>query len=263
MLINGIDLAGDGFILTSLSGWSSPPAWQRSAAALPNIHGVVPALYTTTTTREIKVGLRYYCATLAARFTALQLLEDRLAGLLVVRFDDALDRFVRCVASAITVTSMDPGGAFAIPGIEIAFSLIAYDGASYDLEPRVYLLTSQIPLGTLPSGGIITMSGSWSVGVARTLICRAATGLVVGSLTLTPPSSSGGLGANDYFEIDLSRQYATKITSTGVRTNAYAWKTAGDWFVLDPAYADRSGFNVVIETPASNTTLLLRQAYAL
>jgi hypothetical protein len=266
MLINGRDLATDGFTLIQLTGWSSPPAWQRSTAALPNIHGVVPALWTSVEPRQITVGVRYYCTTLAARQGALLTLQDRLTGLLTLRFDDWTDRVVRGVASAIRVTSMDPGGAFAIPGIEMAFTITAYDGASYDAEPRVLALTTTptaVALGTLPSAGLIRLDGAWTSSTARTVTFRAASGVSQGTLTLTAPSTAS-LAAGDGLEIDLGRQYVTKVTAAGVRTNAYAWKTAGAWFALDPAYADRAATQyATLEVSTGTGSLLYRPAYAL
>ena len=130
MIINGHDLATDGFVTIELSGWLSPPAWQRGTTALPDVFGVAPNLRTTVGPRTIKMAVRTYCTSLADRQTKLMLLQDRLTGLLHVRFDDWPNRIVRCVAGAIAVSSVDKGGAFAVPTLEVAFDLTAYDGAS-------------------------------------------------------------------------------------------------------------------------------------
>lgn len=266
MLINGRDLDLDGFTLIALSGWSSPPSWQRAITALPDVHGVIPATRTTVDVRQMRMAIRIMCATLGERQTKLQALQDRLSGLLTLRFDDWPTRIVRAVAGAITVTSVDPGGAFAIPSIEVAVPLIAYDGASYDAEPNVIALTTTpaaIPVGTLPTTGVVRLDGSWSTGASRTLTVRHANGQSVATLTLTAPTGQS-LAATDVLEIDLARRYITKVTGAGARTNAYSWKASGAWFAIDPAWAHRSASRTpTLELSTGTGTLLCRPAYAL
>jgi hypothetical protein len=266
MLINGRDLDLDGFLLVGLSGWASPPAWQRTVTALPDVHGVVPATRTTVDVRQMRMVVRIMCSTLSERQTKLQTLQDRISGLLTLRFDDWPGRVVRALAGAISVASVDPGGAFAIPAIEVTIPLVAYDGASYDAEPRVLALTTTpaaVSVGTLPSTGVLRLDGSWSAGASRTVTVRHANGQSTATLTFTAPTGQS-LAAADVLEIDLSRRYVTKVTGAGVRTNAYSWKASGNWFGVDPAWGDRATSRFpTLELSTGTGTFLYRPTYAL
>lgn len=266
MWINGRDLDDDGWTLTGLAGWMAGASVQRGVTALQNIGGVVPNSQYTVDQRTMPVTFERSLTSITDRDAALYTLQDRLRGLLWVRFDDAPARVVRCIATPLVVEPMAEVTVFSVAAIRVRCTLIAYDGASYDTEPQVRALATtpvEIPLGTLPSGGIVTWGGAWTATTARTLILRDAGGVARTTMTVTAPSGES-LASTDFLEIDLLRRYVTKVTSAGVRTNEYDWYTSGDWITLDPAYQDRAATRyATLEISAGTAQITYRKAYAL
>ena len=266
MWINGRDLTDDSWQLVGLTGWMAGFSAPRGVTALPNIGGVVPATQRTAEPRTITLTWRRDLTALSDRDAALATLQDRLSGKLWVRFNDATTRVVRCVAGPVSVSPASPHAVFSVATIEASVALIAYDGASYDTEPEIRALATtatEIPLGTLPSAGILTWGGAWTATTARTLILRDAGGVVRCTMTVTAPTGES-LASTDFLEIDLVRRYITKVTSAGVRTNEYDWYTSGGWPVLDPAFQDRANTRyATLEISAGTAQILYRKAYAL
>jgi hypothetical protein len=268
MTINGRGLSALGATAAALSGWLDGPSSQRQATALPGVLGAIPATLATTPPRELTLTLRVAATSLTERAERLATLQDALAGLLIVRFSDTPDRFLRCVAGPLTVASIDPAHSMttAAASLSVSVTLICYDAASYDGEPRILALSTApvaVPLGTLPSVGVIRWQGAWAVSTARTLTYRGASGIAYGALTITTPSGDS-LASGDHLEIDLARRYLTKVTAAGVRTNVYAWLTSGDWFAFDPADGDRAAARwPTLTLSAGSGTLLYRRAWAL
>lgn len=267
MWVNGRDPADDGWILVELGNWMEGFALTRATTALPNIGGVVPSTMRTAAPRSIALRFRkYLTGAISTRDAAVLTLADRLSGKLFVRFDDAPTRVIRCEASPVTVLPVAPGVQMSVATIEASVTLTAHDGASYDTEPQMRALATtavEIPLGTLPSAGIVSWGGAWTATTARTLILRDAGGVARTTMTFTAPTGES-LGATDFLEIDLARRYATKVTSAGVRTAQYDWYTSGGWLVLDPAFQDRTNTRyATLEISAGTAQLLYRKAWAL
>lgn len=266
MWINGRDPMDDGWIPVGLTNWMAAFGRQRNVTALPNIGGVVPASQQTAEPRLIQCTFRKRLTTLSERDSAMATLQDRLSGKLWVRFDDAPARVLRCVAGPVIAVPVHEVAVFAVATIEAMVTLTAYDGASYDVEPRILALATtptEIALGTLPSSGIIYWGGAWTATTARTLIYRDHAGVVRKTMTFTAPSGES-LASTDYLEIDLARRYLTKVTSAGARSNQYDWYTSGGWIALDPAYQDRAGTRYgSLEISAGTAQLTYRKAWAL
>jgi len=93
-------------------------------------------------------------------------------------------------------------------------------------------------LGTGVSTGIVYLSGTWAEGATRVLTYRSNAGITYGALTLTAPTSSGGLASDDVLELDFAKQYITKVAASGTRTDAADWRASGAWFGFDPADGD-------------------------
>lgn len=243
--IDGSTAAAKGFSVRKLDRWLDGPALQRGMTAVPQVLGVVPSASATIATRSRLVTFNVPCATLADRLTKMATLRDWLSDkLLHTRFDDTPGLKTRCVAGEFEVESIVPRIAMSVLGapLIVTVPLISYDASMYDAEPQTIVLSTtpaQIALGTLPSTGVVQWSGSWSAGVARTLTYRSHNGISYGTLVFTPPAGAS-LTSAEYLEIDLSRQYVTKVSSTGVRSNAFDWLSGGAWFAPDPADSVRS-----------------------
>lgn len=268
MQIDGVPLAALGAAATELSGWLDGPEVERAVTPVPGLLGVLPSPLTVSRPRVAQLVVWLDATALTDRSVALARWQRAAAGLRRLRFDDTPGRVLRATFGAPQVESIAPRHAFVESArrLRLSVAITATDGASYDATPRVLVLgttPTPIPLGTLPSTGVVVWRGTWSVGAARTLRYAGASGITYGELTLTPPTGSGGLGANDVLELDLARRYVTKVTAAGVRTNAYDWLTAGRWFALD----DRDGLPDVawptLLVTDGTATLLYRRAYQL
>lgn len=268
LTVNGRTLAALGVTARELSGWLDGPDMARASAVLPNVLGVLPAAVSTSAARQIRLTLNVPAATLTGRAAVLATLEDAFAGLLSLRFDDTPTRIIRAIAGAFTVASIAPSLSMteAARNMVVSIPLLAFDGASYDDEPRTVVLSSapaEIALGTLPAPGIVQWSGAWSAGVARSLTYRSMNGIAYGVLTLTPPTGAS-LTASEFLELDLGRRYITKVTSAGVRTNAYSWLSGGAWFTPDATDASRQAAQwPTLEISAGAGLFLYRRSWSI
>lgn len=266
--INGRPLSALGMTARGLEGWLDGHTITREVTALPGVLGVVPNQFSVSSSRQIRVTCNLPVASLADRAAALATVQDAISSLVTLRFSDTPGRVVRALAGPLVVASIAPGASMTqnAASLVVVLTFTAYDTASYDDEPRVVSLTATpgaIPLGTLPSPGVLQWSGAWSTGIARTLTYRSMNGIPYGSLTLTAPAGNS-LSASEFLELDLARQYITKVGATGTRTNAYRWKTAGRWFVPDPADALRSAAAwPTLDVSAGAGLFLYRRAWAL
>lgn len=268
LTVNGRTLASLGVTARELSGWLDGPEMSRGATALPNVLGVLPAAITTSAARQVRLTLNVPAATLTGRAAILATLSDAFAGLLSLRFDDTPTRIVRAVAGAFTVASIAPSLSMTemARNMIVSVPLLAFDGSSYDDEPRSVVLSTspaEIALGTLPAPGIVQWSGAWSAGVARSLTYRSVNGIAYGVLTLTPPVGAS-LTASEFLEVDLGRRYVTKVTSAGVRTNAYSWVSGGAWFVPEASDGNRQAAQwPTLDVSAGAGLFLYRRSWAL
>jgi len=268
MSINGRTLAALGMSARSLEGWLDGHTITRDATALPGVLGVVPHQLSVSASRQIRVTCNLPVTSLLDRAAKLADVQDAIASLCTLRFADTPGRVVRALAGPLVVASIAPNISMTptAASLVLVLTFTAYDTASYDEEPRVVSLTTTpgaLPLGTLPSTGIVQLSGAWSTGDPRTLTYRSLNGIAYGALTLTPPTGQS-LSASEFLEIDLSRQYCTKVGNTGVRTNAYAWKSGGAWFVPDPSDGSRAASAwPTLAVSAGVGLFLYRRAWAL
>ena len=269
MWINGWDPENDGWDITGLSGWMAGAPQQRGVTPIPNVGGVVPNSQYNTETRQIAVVMEKDLSAITDRDAAMYTLQDRLRGLLWVRFDDAPTRVVRCVATPVTVEPMAEVTVFSVAAIRVRFTFICYDGASYDSEPRVLALSTtptEIPMGTLPSRAIVTWGGTWNSGDVRTITLRDAGGTARSVGTFTAPAGES-LTSTDYIEMNFDTFYLTQVEDDGTRTDVTGWPITVAGLspgILDPAFQDRAnGRYATIEVSAGTAQIIYRKAYAL
>ena len=267
MLVDGRDLASDGFDLIKLSGIYRGPEVRRDSSAAPDTAGQFVGIRQTVGPRDIQCVYRCQLTALAQRQAKITTLQDRLGGLLTLRFSDWTDRIVRAVCTSfVPAPPDDPDNIYAVSTLDIAVTLTAYNAASYSAEPRIVALTTSpanVQLGTLPSVGIIQLAGAWTSSTSRTITIRNAAGQVVSSMALTAPSTDS-LSSSEFLEVDTVRRYITKVSATGVRTNAYSWKPSGAFVVLDNVGGDRANSRYVTAEVSTGTAVLIyRLAYGL
>lgn len=261
MWINGRNPADDSWTLIGLTGWMSGVPLARPAVPLSGVYGVIPGLQQSAAARTITLTFRCMLTAITARDAAIATLKSRLRGLLSVRFDDAPSRVVRCEAQPPVFSPDTPGTELSVSTIDATVTLTCYDGASYDIEPRVLVITSTptvVPLGDLPAHGHLLWSGAWTATTNRYATLRTVGGETVSVLLLQAPSGES-LASTDFIEIDLSRRYITKVDSAAARTNQYDWRIANpNWLRLDPTFGP-----VTLDVDAGAAVLLYRRAYAL
>jgi hypothetical protein len=267
MKINGQHESAYGLALRRLSHWADGPAYQRGTTALPNVLGVVPAAFATTATREIECTFRVQAASLSEREAKLAAIHDGLAGLVTLAFDDHPTRLIRAIVSRIAVIGVTERVVLIVPSFLVVVTFLAMDSSAYDEEitPISFGATPvPIPMGTLPSPGVVFITGALSAGVSRTLTYRSFNGIPYGALTITPPASPAeSLGANDWLELNLIRRTLIKVAA-GVRTSVYHWKSSGAWFSPEPAdsYRPANAFGT-LSTDSGAAVYLYRRVWAL
>lgn len=268
MKINGQTEANLGIKLVSLSGWMEGPAMNRSLTALPQTIGAVPAGFATVSPRQIECTFRIDAAALSDREAKLATLQDAVTGLVLLSFDDHPTRLVRAVCTSYVAAGVTERAILIVPSFTVTLRFVAWDPASYDEEPSVISFGSTpkpIPMGTLPSPGVVFITGALSSGSSRTLTYRSFNGIAYGTLTLTPPSSPAeSLGANDWLEVNLMRRTIVKCTSAGARSSVYHWKSGDAWFTPEPADSNRtSNLSPTLAIDSGAASYVYRRAWAL
>lgn len=234
-----------------LDGHLAPELPVRASLAMANAPGVFGS-QVTVGARTVTVALDVRPATVVDRTTALDALTRRLTGLLILRTDDAPDRELYCVCSKVDVQLY--AGAYSLPTVFVVVTLVAVDPTRYELEPRVYGLSTArtgCPVGTVPSAPLLYLYGGSPSVVNPVVICRNYSGEETHRMTLT-----GTLATNDALMIDCARQvinrYVAGVIQTGTNSGN-AWFTLGAFPLLAPEDAvDGAGLTVEL-TAASGT----------
>lgn len=258
IFINGRDLSDVGLELTAIRGWFDLPSLSRSAEQLTNTTGHALGTGVRVNSRTVELGFYLKPQLLADRATAMDAVADTFTGLCELRFVDKPGRVIRAYAEAVTTVAENETVGMIEPALSLRVTMVAYDALVYDIEPTVAALTTantEIPLGSAPSGGILTLMGSFS-SVVITYKNHARE--VVGTLTLT-----GTVNSDEYVEVDLNNRTITKISNTGVRDEtAYSMKSSGSWFQLDPGHGNRTvGAWPTLSLSAGTGVLIYRKAW--
>jgi hypothetical protein len=212
----------------------------REHTPWPGRAGTVAASQATTGPRLIRMVVDVPCSTPAQRTALLDLYGDLLTGTKEVRYADAPDRVMRGQCRVFEADiPVAPRWVNLEPRVVVEIECpIAH---RWDAQPQSRVLSSTptpIPVGTLAHGGLVTVMGAsaGALSTTTTLRYRGISGVVLGELTLTP-----ALLAGEYALIDLNLATITKVSTAGVRSDAYAWKTGGGtWFKLYPRDGTRA-----------------------
>lgn len=236
MQINFRDPVSYGWTPMDLSGWKDGPSYARGVTAVPGRAGLIPDPWTTGERRLITASFMARPATLGDRDALIHTLRDETAGEHWLTFTDSSTTMLR-VRRVGAVRILPASAPYWSPDLYADLTWEAVDGIALDRLARAVALptagTIIIPVGTAPSALTVILTSAWTSGTSRTLTATAPNGTILGTLTLTAPSSpADSLTANDALEVDMGNRTITKVTGAGVRTNAYAWKTAGDFFTL-------------------------------
>lgn len=244
LTINGIAVADLSLAMVAgISGWTEGPTMTRPTQAMPGLFGVAASSLATAPMRQIRVPFVLTCTSLTDRETKLAAVYDALTGLMTLSFADHPTRCIRAICGGVTVAGHVEGLEFVEFSLSVVVTFIALDALSYDIEPKILSFTTTplpVAVGTAPTPGLFLITGSLSALSTRTITYRSINGIAYGAFAITPPTGES-LGTNDFLEVSTLTRTLTKVTSVGVRSSVYHWKSAGTWngIVPEPADCDR------------------------
>lgn len=214
---------------TELEAWGAALTFDRETASLPGAIAGVAGPDARVGPRMVRIQTLLNATNLVTRDAELSKLTDLFPvdTLVELRFGDSPDKVLEGVVQAERSAAYAGELSFTYGAIYVGFDILCADGSKRDRFASCRVLGNfrkAIPLGNLPSAGIITINGSGSDPV---ITYRDAGGNTVGTMTLTVT-----LGADDRIVIDLYHK-TIKRFDNGVETDAINTWTAGDWFVTD------------------------------
>lgn len=263
--INGTDVADYGLDVVSLgSAWSGPQ--RRRAAASPyGLLGAYAATEATVEPRVLELGMALD-TTRAARVGLLDDVHRLFTGLLEIELGDAPGRIMYGLLET-SETSGRYGGPESwltdLGDLGLRWRIVCHNAARYTRETSIVGFGStdvEIPLGTAPSTGVITIYGS-ATDPDITYTDSAGEPLLPVSGDTVTMGFTRTLASDEALEIDLGAQTVTLIDS-GVRTEALSTLTSGWFFRLDPA--DGRGEDAVypkLNVSAGNASIRYRKAW--
>lgn len=268
VILDGQPLTNYGLCIVGLTGWLAGPEPTRGATGIPGLMGTLPAPMAVMNGagREIQVEATKKLYDVTDRAPFLALLREALQGERRLTTIDRPREFTYVHCTGLAVEGRVPHASMWNPSLKLTLTFTAYDGASYDAEPRVVALTTSgrpIEVGTLPSDGLVYLTGAMAAGATRQLIYSHMNGEVLNTMTLTAPADES-LGANDHLELDGYARTVTRVTAAGARYSAEHWFTDGYWCTPDPKDANRlTGGWPWISVSAGAGTFLYRRAWRL
>ncbi len=251
----GLVLIEGGPSLDGLSVTRAVQPWPGRAGGLPSPYGTVGSRIHRFVTSAPD-------PTEAARVARLDTIADLLTGSVEVRYVDRPSRCSRGVARVFTAdVPISPRFVNIEPRIVVEVE--SHNAAKWEAEPQSVILSTTptaIPCGTLPHGGLIHLTGVAAGAISTTtrVLYRGISGLTLGELVLLPSLLSG-----EYLIVDLDAESLTKVSTTGVRTDAYSWKTGGAFFRVAPRDCARDlGAWATIEITAGAALYHFRRVWA-
>jgi hypothetical protein len=200
--------------------------------------------------RSVTIGLDVWPAALVDRVTTLDTLTRAVAGLRLLRVDDAPTREMWVTLSGVRVDFYHIS--LARYFLELTFT--AVDPTRYETEPVALALSTArttCRIGTQASTVRLWLYGAATAVVNPVVIVRNAQGEETHRLTLT-----GSLTTNDALAIDSATQdiarYVAGTLQTGT-SSGNAWLTSGRFPILAPEDAI-NGDGITIELTSTSGT---------
>lgn len=240
----------------ALEGWADGIQYDRESVPVADLLGHFPALSATAQPRTIRVTLWVGDETLDSRYPALDELDALTRGLCEIRFSDSPDRVARGIVTRKATQAFASDASWVDGSADIlrTLEIVCHSPvkvARYGSVVGLSTSRTPVPLGTLPSGGLLLLYGT-----DQTVTYRGASGepLATMGFTFTP--------SNSHLEIDLTRQMVTEVEDDGTRTNAADALTSGDFFALDPGDGDYvAGSWPTLELSSGTGALIYRRSY--
>lgn len=236
LFINDREVQTLGLYPTVLERWGAGIEYAFESMPVPGRLGHLPAGTMSASPRVIRLTGDIDAATVAERDAKLAAVLAPLRGLLEIRAGDAPDKVLEGYLVGELSDGVVPTKSFVdgSAGLSLTLHLWCPSPVKRDRFAQTIAFgaaATPVPLGDLPSGGLVRILGAATNPVLR---YRDARGQLVQEMAFTTTLTSA-----QYLEIDLDRQTAVKV-SAGVRTNAQALWT-GDYPVPDPGDGDPTG----------------------
>jgi hypothetical protein len=229
--INDIDVESLGFHVIGLRGHADAVELPRDYAPIPGRAGGLLARHANVPPRIIQLDLAAYDATIATRREPFRVLEAMCGGLVQLRFADAPDQYVEAVLTRASKRPAAPESApwwtASAPDMLVSLEFTCPTPAYFAVTETVVALSATpaaLPLGTLPSGGVIDIGPSTN----PTLTYRDAASDTQATMGFTATVASGDLLRVDLTELRVTRRVG------GIWSAAQALHTSGAWFTPSP-----------------------------
>lgn len=220
--------------ITELNGWGAGIEYRRTMTAIPGAFGATAAPDSAMQPRRLRITARLDAGAVASRDAELSELLDAFTGLVEMRFGDSIDKVLEALVD--TESSVGESGiSFVNPELLVTLDLVCPDPAKRDryLQSIAGAAAARvsIPLGTLPSHGVIYIMGA---ATNPTLTYRDSGGNSIQTMAFTVT-----LGTTEYLAIDLTLKTVKKYTA-GVESDALSTWTGGSpsggFIVPDPQH---------------------------
>jgi phage-related protein len=209
--INGVDLGAMGFKVRSPNGiWNTPVASSEGIQVPGRAGQLVPqASMVTLASRTIDIVGTLVGTSRADYLTKLDALKAFLAAPLTVVLAEQPTR--QYTARCLSVTVTESGPVFIQRKQQVSISLFCDDPYAYDtaLQTVGFTTATAIPMGTAPTGGVITITGA----AAFTLTYKNSAGATLVTMVFAGVTSPITIDLDTFIVTDGSGNALGKLTS--------------------------------------------------
>lgn len=164
VFLNGVDVTDLGLMPTAAPGWSDAARNEFNLQTVPGRRGRIPSRMVSSPERYIEIHGMIHGDTWQERSKKLDDLTGYCAGQVDIRFGDRPDRFIIGAFEEARTAPTAPG-AESLPGAwwNVVLRFVCPDPVFYAVEESEIVgigsSPTVIPMGTLPSAGVLTISG--------------------------------------------------------------------------------------------------------
>jgi len=234
LYVNDMPLTDMDLHVTGHPGWMTGPGFSVPTLPLPGSIGGVPSPAFTVGAGSLSVSARLKPTSLTDRESKINEVVWRMKGLLELRFADQPDKVLEAICTNVSAVPESSANSFVEPGLIVNLSFLTPRPYRFDRYGQIISFDTsrtEVPLGDLPSGGVVTIMGA---ATNPTLTYRASSGESKETMGFTI-----ALTSDDFLEVDLDKRTITKSIA-GTRTRDDSIRTSGQFFTLDPSHGSPS-----------------------
>lgn len=222
LLINGVDAATFGFVLTESPSWIDLPPRMTPSQAVINRQGAIITAPSIESARKVTLNgfvTSVSVAATRANLDALKIALTAAAGVQLI-FQDNSTRYITCTLDNFAVLWAGP--ALIERRLRVSISMTAFDPYFYDTTVTSIASGNSWPLGTAITRPVITITGA-STNPVITLLNKS--GAVMNTMGLTITTIAGDSLVMDHDARTIKKNGTSIISSL----------TSGDFFAVDPS----------------------------